>query len=361
MQRKSLQAELNQVVKALLGPVTYADEVVKVIEETFGELFAEVDRFESKRSPTAEFSVLEYPRLGYLKMGSLAAKLASKFLPLRSRRRLYGMRDVHAVLERNREILTRYGIAWDSRVGALYRFLFAEVGGVAEQALRPAEKLREENERLRDLVLELDKRLLKMAADAGYDTCLKSQNVAKESSRADTAFDTAKVVSFDAERRARGMVPQDEGPRYSAQTVEPRQVQEDSELTPTMLALGRLMLAASQGSEVEDVDARQLARETFASMVRRLCEEGMLDVSPENLLERQVADIRRGFSSSGLSLKELAKLTGVNKHSLQTLITGTPSVQLRVNTLVRVVMVLRVPLSDVFTFDDPPSASGQGG
>lgn len=437
----TLEQELKNLAASTLG--IDIDDEIDEIAGVIGPLVDELHAFvQAKDVGTA--SILEYPRLGYVRMAMWPFKQVVRRSSFKTRLALYD-KYANALDEiyKSSDSLEKYGVEWDSRVGSVVRYFLGQAQTLSRDVLTPRERLHmaeSENARLRKTVAALEDMLAEEMSRVSGERSgkqhpaespravesepvgplpavleqLEALGVVKRNqaplevelpdgsperpsqqsnvfARAEqSARDSLQTMTDDDRDRlmataiaAAGDINLDEGgsrveesPRDSVQAMTDddrdrlmarvmavaKDINLDVLTSPpkprepsTTRRLVSLLKARRNGEYIDELLTSRLQSQTYAKVVRQLRTEGTTLRTPEELLEQQVQEIRRGFAESGMSFEELARKSCVNPGSLRKLLEGTPSTRVRVGTLIRVIVALRISFTGLLWYKETPA------
>lgn len=232
----------------------------------------------------------------------------------------------------SQDFLGSYGIANDSDIARLVRLLERNVQVASQSLLSPEQKR----------TLELEKLLAQVTRES-----------AEKSRRLDVYqnnFSALEQKLCDLEIRVNREI-QPPAPTHTEET-RPRQ----SDLTPTQRAVARLIVAALDGHEVDEVadrEARYLARKPIATVYQRLQDEDELEGSPETLWGEQVLMFQNAFDRSSETVYSLHRQTGLSVDAIKPLVLGKATPNSHVNSVVRLAAKMNLPLAGITTFAAP--------
>lgn len=263
------------------------EDMVDKTASLLGPLLDEVVAFEKEERRFQPTDVLRFPRLGYLELAAWPASIAARLSPYWLRRRLNN--QFSDCLDKcfEEDVLQKIGIEWDSRLGALARFLLGHLQSVARGVLTPSELLR----------------LARLELGKMRQT---NRELAHEVARHD-------VVS--------------------------RFVKQDLwKLSPTQLAISQVLVCALTFD-----DPPKLAELPFDQVVHLLRTESVTSLSASDLIEKQVTMLKAELMRIGGSKTTLAQASGVDAETVE-MVLEHPSPKVPLGTIVRLAVSLRVEL-----------------
>lgn len=418
----TLEQELKNLATSTLG--IDIDDEIDEIAGVLGPLVDELHAFvQAKDVGTA--SILEYPRLGYVRMAMWPFKQVVRRSSFKTRLALYD-KYARALDEfyKSSDSLEKYGIEWDSRLGSVVRYFLGQAQTLSQDVLTPRERLHmaeSENARLRKTIDSLKDMLAEEVSRLSGERSGKQDPAESPRSVESDLVGPSPAVLAQLEASGvvkRNLVPLEvEAPDKSVvePTVSPREpstsnleasrspdrpsqqsnvfarveqsardslqamTDEDRDRllaaalaardinldvltsppkpreTSTTSRLLSLLKARRNGEYIDELLTSRLQSQTYAKVVRQLRSEGTTLRTPEELLEQQVQEIRRGFAESGMSFEELARKSCVNPGSLRKLLEGTPSTRVRVGTLIRVIVALRISFTGLLWYKETPA------
>ena len=342
-----LKSELTTILKQIIdGPMVA--EALGNAEAQLKPLCTELRRLEVDCKLPKDISPICFPSVALVE-GWFHSKVKNltEQLSLESRKML----DQHCSEVENdfraddgRRLASDLGISWNSDCARLGRLFFRNLQVARQSVLSPEERRMQELEGLVEQVTrERDEK--QRALDAAAENYMKLQqaytNLDREVPRMQEQLEK---LSRRIDEAAAPAAPPTQARRPSAERPA------GPPLTATQLALAELLTSVYEDREVEDREAKTLARKSFSALYERLAEEGILDEDPDLLWAEQLVMLRDAFDRSNVTVTALQRKTGLSVDAINPLIHGRATSGSHVNSVVRLSKELDVDLAGITNF-----------